>query len=125
MPGVSTNMIWVSRTRPTPFTRMRVVCTLGLTIATFAPTSALVSVDLPALGAPMMAQNPARVMTAGRAFLPPPPARPPAWTRPRPVPAHNLGPALPPRNAGRAPGPTAPFRDRRAPAGRGLAPIPE
>ena len=41
-----------------PRTGMRVVCTLGVTMATLEPTSALISVDLPALGAPMMAQKP-------------------------------------------------------------------
>ena len=56
MPGVSTNTIWVSPAIATPLTFMRVVWTLGVTMATFDPTSALVSVDLPALGAPMMAQ---------------------------------------------------------------------
>ena len=40
---------------------MRVVCTLWLTIETLAPTSALTSVDLPALGAPMTAMKPQRV----------------------------------------------------------------
>ena len=64
MPGVSTNTIWVSPAIATPFTVMRVVCTLGLTMATFDPTRALVSVDLPALGAPMMAQKPQRVVMA-------------------------------------------------------------
>ena len=44
-----------------PITRMRVVCTLGETMLTLEPTSALTSVDLPALGAPTMATKPARV----------------------------------------------------------------
>jgi hypothetical protein len=35
-----------------------VVCALGLTIATFCPTSALTKVDLPALGAPTTATTP-------------------------------------------------------------------
>ena len=39
---------------------MRVVCTFGVTIETFEPTSALTSVDLPALGAPMTATKPQR-----------------------------------------------------------------
>ena len=38
-------------------TRARVVCTLGA-IETFSPTSALTSVDFPALGAPMTATKP-------------------------------------------------------------------
>ena len=36
-----------------PSARARVVCAFGLTIATFCPTSAFTSVDLPALGAPI------------------------------------------------------------------------
>ena len=56
MPGVSTNTVWVSPEMAMPLTFMRVVWTLGVTITTLEPTSALVSVDLPALGAPMMAQ---------------------------------------------------------------------
>ena len=56
-PGVSARMIWVSASpvfsSAMPISRARVVCALGLTIATFWPTSALTSVDLPALGAPM------------------------------------------------------------------------
>ena len=67
MPGVSTS---TTCARPPsgrsvmamPITRMRVVCTLGETMLTFEPTSALTSVDLPALGAPTMATKPARVM---------------------------------------------------------------
>ena len=47
-----------------PITRMRVVCTLGETMLTFEPTSALTRVDLPALGAPTMAAKPARVRGA-------------------------------------------------------------
>ena len=53
-------MIWVSPAIAMPRTGMRVVCTLGLTMATLEPTSALTRVDLPALGAPMMAQKPQR-----------------------------------------------------------------
>ena len=47
-----------------PRTSARVVCTLCVTIDTFEPTSALSSVDLPALGAPISATNPARVTGA-------------------------------------------------------------
>ena len=47
-----------------PRSGMRVVCTLWLTIATLAPTSALTSVDLPALGAPMTATKPQRGLGA-------------------------------------------------------------
>src|SRR5689334_13975056 len=39
----------------------RVVCTLRETIVTLAPTSALTSVDLPTLGAPISATKPQRV----------------------------------------------------------------
>src|SRR5271170_4694695 len=38
--------------------RFRVVCGRGVTMATFFPTSAFTSVDLPAFGRPMMATNP-------------------------------------------------------------------
>ncbi len=49
----------------------RVVCTLGVTIETLAPTSALSSVDLPALGAPISATKPQRVpCSAGSAIGP-------------------------------------------------------
>ena len=44
-----------------PRSSVRVVCTLGVTIATLLPTSALISVDLPALGAPISAMKPQRV----------------------------------------------------------------
>src|SRR5215831_16429656 len=44
-----------------PSTGPRVVCALWVTMATFAPTSALVSVDLPQLGAPIRATKPQRV----------------------------------------------------------------
>src|SRR5437899_12972467 len=40
--------------------RLRVVCGLCVTIASFSPTNALSSVDLPALGRPMMETNPER-----------------------------------------------------------------
>src|SRR4051812_37435027 len=44
-----------------PRNSVRVVCTLGVTIATLLPTSALISVDLPAFGAPISAMKPQRV----------------------------------------------------------------
>src|SRR4051812_26196487 len=47
-----------------PMMRVRVVCALGLTIATFWPTSALTSVDLPAFGAPTIAMRPQRWVMA-------------------------------------------------------------
>ena len=62
MPGVSTSTIWASPAMATPRTGKRVVCTFWVTIDTLAPTRRLVSVDLPALGAPMMAAKPARVV---------------------------------------------------------------
>ena len=42
----------------------RVVCTLCETIVTLVPTSALISVDLPTLGAPISATKPQRVADA-------------------------------------------------------------
>ena len=47
-----------------PRTSARVVCTLRLTIDTFEPTSALISVDLPALGAPISATKAQRIAAA-------------------------------------------------------------
>src|SRR5262245_65888921 len=44
-----------------PRSNARVVCTLCETIATLLPTSALISVDLPTLGAPISATKPQRV----------------------------------------------------------------
>ena len=55
IPGVSTNTICVAPASAMPRTRARVVWTLRDTIDTLAPTSALRSVDLPALGAPISA----------------------------------------------------------------------
>src|SRR5271166_5001037 len=40
--------------------RLRVVCGLRVTMASFSPTSAFNKVDLPALGRPMMDANPER-----------------------------------------------------------------
>src|ERR1700754_4159545 len=61
IPGVSIKMSWADPSIAMPRTSVRVVCTLGETIATLLPTSALVSVDLPALGAPISATKPQRV----------------------------------------------------------------
>src|SRR5579884_4321663 len=63
MPGVSTNTIcaFLSGTFLMPVIRLRVVCGLGVTIASFSPTSWLSSVDLPTFGRPTMAQKPARL----------------------------------------------------------------
>src|SRR3546814_16558156 len=60
MPGVSTSMICASPSKATPSKRVRVVCVLGEVMATFCPTSAFTSVDLPALGAPTTATSPQR-----------------------------------------------------------------
>ena len=60
MPGVSMKTSWLSPSVAMPRSGMRVVCTLWLTIDTLAPTSALTSVDLPALGAPITAMKPQR-----------------------------------------------------------------
>src|SRR6056297_505291 len=85
-PGVSTNTNWLSPSIATPRIRARVVCTLWVTMLTFAPTIRLRSVDLPALGSPIRAMNPARVVMMGSALLmsgrdtgihPPAPARSP------------------------------------------------
>jgi hypothetical protein len=61
IPGVSMNTSWLAPSMAMPRSGMRVVCTLWLTIETLAPTRALTSVDLPALGAPMTAMKPQRV----------------------------------------------------------------
>ena len=61
MPGVSISTSCAVSTIAMPRTSARVVCTLRLTIETLAPTSALISVDLPALGAPISAMKPQRV----------------------------------------------------------------
>ena len=66
MPGVSTKMICAAPSMTMPRTSARVVCTLRETIDTLAPTSALSSVDLPALGAPISATKPQRVSSALR-----------------------------------------------------------
>src|SRR3546814_9203023 len=75
-----------------------VVCTLGLTIATFCPTSALVSVDLPALGAPTIATTPqcAVICPVAPALRWRPRSRPPASSRLPPKPVRDpLSPLLP------------------------------
>src|SRR5439155_23939618 len=60
MPDVSISTSCTSPTIAIPRIRARVVCTLRLTMLTLEPTSALVSVDLPALGAPISAMKPQR-----------------------------------------------------------------
>src|SRR3954447_2985013 len=61
IPGVSRNTSWAWPSIAMPRKSVRVVCTLGVTIATLLPTSALISVDLPAFGAPISATKPQRV----------------------------------------------------------------
>src|SRR6267154_3115847 len=61
MPGVSTRMICALFSITMPRISARVVCTLRETIVTLEPTSALTSVDLPTLGAPISATKPQRV----------------------------------------------------------------
>ncbi len=60
-PGVSTKTSCACPSIATPRIRARVVCTLWVTIETFAPTIRLSSVDLPALGSPIRAMKPALV----------------------------------------------------------------
>src|SRR5262245_31682037 len=61
MPGVSTRMICALPSITMPRISARVVCTLRETMVTLEPTSALTSVDLPTLGAPISATKPQRV----------------------------------------------------------------
>jgi hypothetical protein len=63
MPGVSMKTICASPSVTTPRIWARVVCALCVTIDTFAPTSELSRVDLPALGAPTRAMKPQRVFS--------------------------------------------------------------
>src|SRR5262245_23751784 len=65
MPGVSTKTSWERPAMAMPRSKARVVCTLCDTMATLLPTSALISVDLPTLGAPISAMNPHRVSSGG------------------------------------------------------------
>src|SRR5882724_6558690 len=60
MPGVSRKTTCASRSVRMPRMRLRVVCGLGVTMATLAPTRAFRSVDLPTFGRPTMAAYPAR-----------------------------------------------------------------
>src|SRR5271170_3839476 len=67
MPGVSTNTSCAVPSIAIASTRVRVVCTLGVTIETLDPTMLLSRVDLPALGAPTIATKPQLVSaTAAR-----------------------------------------------------------
>src|ERR1700683_3726090 len=65
IPGVSTRMICALFSITMPRISPRVVCTLRETMVTLEPTSALTSVDLPTLGAPISATKPQRVATGG------------------------------------------------------------
>src|ERR1700688_3530243 len=69
MPGVSTRMIWALSSITMPRISARVVCTLRETIVTLEPTSALTSVDLPTLGAPISATKPQRVAAGAASVL--------------------------------------------------------
>src|SRR5712691_9895015 len=59
MPGVSRNTSCAWGRFLTPKMRWRVVCGLGVTMASFIPMMALSNVDLPTLGAPMIVTTPA------------------------------------------------------------------
>ena len=59
-PGVSTRMSCPCSRCTMPRMARRVVCGFELVIATFSPTSAFVSVDLPTFGRPTIETNPAR-----------------------------------------------------------------
>ncbi len=58
IPGVSKKATCALSCIKTPNTLRRVVCTLGVTIDTFAPITVFISVDLPALGNPISATYP-------------------------------------------------------------------
>src|SRR6185295_10957982 len=57
-PGVSEKTTWNSFVLRMPLMRWRVVCALGVMMEIFSPMRAFNSVDLPALGFPMMVTNP-------------------------------------------------------------------
>src|ERR1700757_4196818 len=60
MPGVSMKIICDSDVVRIPVTRLRVVCGLGVTMATFSPKSWFNNVDFPTFGRPTMAMYPER-----------------------------------------------------------------
>src|SRR3990172_12642358 len=60
MPGVSRKIICEVSVVRMPVTRLRVVCGLGLTMATFSPRIWFSNVDLPTLGRPTIAMVPER-----------------------------------------------------------------
>src|SRR5262249_9693808 len=61
IPGVSMKISCEPSTIAIPRSSARVVCALCEPMATLVPTSALINVDLPTLGAPISATNPQRV----------------------------------------------------------------
>src|SRR2546427_4730960 len=67
-PGVSIRTICACGRLMIPWMRLRVVCGLGDTMATFWPTSRFTSVDLPTLGSPTMAANPERKLIAEASY---------------------------------------------------------
>src|ERR1700730_14836218 len=70
IPGVSTKISCAAPSMAMPRTRVRVVCTLGVTMEILAPTNALINVDLPTLGAPISATKPQRVVGSADAAWP-------------------------------------------------------
>src|SRR5271166_778252 len=74
-PGVSTRTICpegrlpLRSTLTMPWMRLRVVCGLRVTMASFSPTSALSNVDFPAFGRPMIETNPERNAISGLHLL--------------------------------------------------------
>src|SRR6266550_1520793 len=69
-PGVSSSATWASGRVMIPRIRARVVCGLGLMMASFWPISRLRSVLLPTLGRPTMATKPARIYSPQRRRIP-------------------------------------------------------
>ena len=69
-PGVSTKTSCAAPSMAMPRIRIRVVCTLWVTIETLAPTIRFKSVDLPAFGSPISATMPQRVPLTIRRLLP-------------------------------------------------------
>ena len=61
---MSTKTSWLAPSIAMPRIRVRVVCTLWVTIETLAPTIRFRSVDLPAFGSPISATKPQRVAVA-------------------------------------------------------------
>src|SRR5579871_5303430 len=68
IPGVSTKIICASVSLRIPITLRRVVCGLGVTIATLCPTMRFTRVDFPTLERPPRTTNPARCCFSGSAF---------------------------------------------------------